>query len=94
MILYKNLYIVSFSVCCIFCSIVANVARQNVCHACARTRLIFSKWCGLITFLLKKRNKTWAKSEKINRVNKVVRIGLIYEECIKGILLNPYNSSY
>ncbi len=40
MILYKNLYIVSFSVCCIFCSIVANVARQNVYHACVREELM------------------------------------------------------
>ena len=91
------LYIVSLSVCCIFCSNVANVARQNVSRACEylySSKLFLSKWYGLFTFKLKIINKKWANSDKINAVNVVVHVGLIYEECIEGILLNPYNFSY
>lgn len=106
MILYRYLYIVSLSVCCIFCSNVADVARQNVSRACEHLyiiraigqtnngKLILSKWYGLFTFKLKIINKTWANSDKTNAVNVVVHVGLIYEECIEGILLNPYNFSY
>lgn len=36
MILYKILYIISYSALYIFCSHVAKVARQNVCLACVR----------------------------------------------------------
>ncbi len=36
MILYKILYIISYSALYTFCSHVANVARQNVCLACVR----------------------------------------------------------
>ena len=107
MILYKILYIVSLSVCCIFCSNVADVARQNVSRVCEHlyiiirtigqtysSKLFLSKWYGLFTFKLKIINKKWANSDKINAVNVVVHVGLIYEECIEGILLNPYNFSY
>ena len=58
------------------------------------SKLFLSKWYGLFTFKLKIINKKWANSDKINAVNVVVHVGLIYEECIEGILLNPYNFSY
>ena len=40
MILYKILYIVSLSVCCIFCSHVADVAHKNMYHACVQDLFI------------------------------------------------------